>query len=62
MNPGWAAYNAGLTKLTTEADGSGTGVLKIAKNCGHFIQKDDPAFVAAELDSLLTEVISRRGR
>ncbi|KAK3334070.1 Alpha/Beta hydrolase protein [Cercophora scortea] len=53
MNPAWAAYNDGLTRLVTPGDGDSGGEVKIAKGCGHFIQRDDPAFVAAEIDSLL---------
>ncbi|KAL2195449.1 Alpha/beta hydrolase fold-1 [Corynascus similis CBS 632.67] len=48
LNPTWGEYNEGLTHLVQEKKG-----VKIAKGCGHFIQKDDPAFVAAELSSLL---------
>lgn len=49
----WAEYNQGLTKLTNE--GRRKGVL-IATGCGHFIQKDDPLFVAATL-SRMTEAL-----
>jgi pimeloyl-ACP methyl ester carboxylesterase len=52
-HPHWVKYNEGLATL---AEG---GVLKIAPGCGHFVQKDNPAFVAAELDSIL-DVVSRR--
>jgi pimeloyl-ACP methyl ester carboxylesterase len=52
--PPWAAYNAGLATL---AEG---GVLKIARGCGHFVQKDDPAFVAAEVDAMLDAVTGRQ--
>ncbi len=47
-NTGWADYNAGLGRLT-----GGEVSVKIAKGCGHFIQKDDPGFVANELSQLL---------
>ncbi|KAI1354109.1 Alpha/Beta hydrolase protein [Xylaria sp. FL0043] len=42
-NPIWHHYNEGLTKLTSPERSSGP---IIAKNCGHFIQRDDPTFVA----------------
>ncbi|KAI0809413.1 Alpha/Beta hydrolase protein [Xylaria sp. FL0064] len=42
-NPIWHHYNEGLTKLTSPERSSGP---IIAKNCGHFIQRDDPNFVA----------------
>lgn len=51
LNPTWAVYNEGLTRLVpTETK------VKIAKGCGHFIQKDDPAFVAAELSGILNNL------
>jgi pimeloyl-ACP methyl ester carboxylesterase len=52
-HPPWAEYNAGLARL---AHG---GILKIATGCGHFVQKDDPAFVATELDGIL-DVLGQR--
>ncbi|KAK4097491.1 alpha/beta-hydrolase [Parathielavia hyrcaniae] len=48
VNPAWGSYNEGLTRLVP----TGSEV-KIAKGCGHFIQKDDPAFVATELGAVL---------
>ncbi|KAI5927866.1 Alpha/Beta hydrolase protein [Camillea tinctor] len=42
-NPTWHLYNCGLVK-TTSADRAVGPV--IAANCGHFIQRDDPALVA----------------
>jgi hypothetical protein len=56
----WAKYNEGLTRLTEAPDGHGKGTLKIAKGCGHFIQKDDPAFVASEINSMLDDILARR--
>jgi hypothetical protein len=56
LNPLWASYNAGLAKL---AEG---GEAKIASGCGHFIQKDNPDFVATELGVLLDQVIAMRGK
>ncbi|KAL2271963.1 hypothetical protein VTJ83DRAFT_1334 [Remersonia thermophila] len=51
MNPAWARYNEGLTHLT-----SPPGELKVARDCGHFIQKDDPEFVANEISHVLDRV------
>ncbi|KAI0541315.1 Alpha/Beta hydrolase protein [Xylaria digitata] len=42
-NPTWHHYNEGLTKLTRPEKASGP---IIAKDCGHFIQRDDPTLVA----------------
>ncbi|TGJ76843.1 hypothetical protein E0Z10_g10797 [Xylaria hypoxylon] len=42
-NPTWHHYNEGLTKLTSPEKASGP---IIARNCGHFIQRDDPTLVA----------------
>lgn len=57
MNPAWQRYNEGLTRLAavdSESDGDQNVVpVKIAKGCGHFIQKDDPEMVAREVDLLL---------
>jgi pimeloyl-ACP methyl ester carboxylesterase len=51
MNPAWGEYNKGLTRLVrAESE------VKIAKGCGHFIQKDDPAYVATEINSILNEL------
>ncbi|KAF3051113.1 RNA-splicing factor [Didymella keratinophila] len=55
-NPVWQAYNSDLTRITDE--GKAIGPL-IAINCGHFIQKDSPKFVADELTSLLDRVVNR---
>ncbi|AEO57344.1 hypothetical protein MYCTH_2303376 [Thermothelomyces thermophilus ATCC 42464] len=51
LNPAWAVYNEGLTRLVPAET-----KVKIARGCGHFIQKDDPAFVAAELSGILNEL------
>ncbi|KAK4149138.1 Alpha/Beta hydrolase protein [Chaetomidium leptoderma] len=48
MNPAWGAYNEGLTRLVQTAS-----EVKIAKGCGHFVQKDDLVFVATEINSIL---------
>ncbi|KAK0704620.1 Alpha/beta hydrolase fold-1 [Lasiosphaeris hirsuta] len=49
LNPAWQKYNEGLTGLV----GDGDAKLKIARGCGHFIQRDDPVVVATETDTLL---------
>ncbi|KXX82683.1 hypothetical protein MMYC01_201064 [Madurella mycetomatis] len=53
VNPAWGSYNEGLTRLVENDGSAGGGGVKIAKGCGHFIQKDDPALVASEIDRLL---------
>lgn len=52
MNPAWQRYNEGLTHLASD-DNDNVVPVKIAKDCGHFIQKDDPEMVTREVDSLL---------
>jgi pimeloyl-ACP methyl ester carboxylesterase len=47
----WAIYNSGLTRLTDEGK-CDRGVV-IAKGCGHFIQVDDPVFVAEEIEKMV---------
>ncbi len=54
MNPAWGFYNEGLTRLVKTHR-----AVKIAQGCGHFIQKDDPAFVATEINAILEELESR---
>ncbi|KAK3374810.1 Alpha/Beta hydrolase protein [Podospora didyma] len=58
LNPAWGAYNEGLTRLVQHPDniGSEEDQVKIAKGCGHFIQRDDPLFVATEINSFLNEL------
>ncbi|KAK7751722.1 hypothetical protein SLS62_006383 [Diatrype stigma] len=51
VNPAWARYNEGLTRLTGDAERR-TGPL-VADRCGHFIQVDDPGLVARLLRGLL---------
>ncbi|KAL1649934.1 hypothetical protein SLS58_001310 [Diplodia intermedia] len=51
INPAWQAYNNGLAQLAKE-DCRVKGPV-IAKKCGHFIQRDDPEFVARQLGELL---------
>ncbi|KAI8630691.1 Alpha/Beta hydrolase protein [Xylariaceae sp. FL1651] len=52
-NPTWHRYNEGLTKLTSPERASGP---IIAKNCGHFVQRDDPALVAELAYQMLERV------
>jgi len=52
-NAYWAKYNQGLTKLTDEDKCDG---VVIANGCGHFIQKDDPSFVAKEIESMIEKL------
>ncbi|KAK8007014.1 acyl-CoA N-acyltransferase [Apiospora arundinis] len=52
VQPGWEKYNEGL--LGIAGDGPGTrGEVVIAPQCGHFIQKNNPRFVADEIIGLL---------
>lgn len=55
IDTAWRAYNEGLTQLA----GTGAHVKGpvIAKKCGHFIQRDDPEYVAEELGELLDRMI-----
>lgn len=59
VNPAWGSYNEGLARLVENDGSAGGGNVKIAKGCGHFIQKDDPAFVASEIDRLLDALQDR---
>ncbi|KAI0856330.1 Alpha/Beta hydrolase protein [Xylaria cubensis] len=52
-NPTWHRYNQGLTKLTSPEKASGP---VIAKDCGHFIQRDNPMFVADLAYSMLENI------
>ncbi|KAI0555702.1 Alpha/Beta hydrolase protein [Xylaria curta] len=52
-NPTWHRYNQGLTKLTSPDKASGP---IIAKDCGHFIQRDNPMFVADLACSMLESI------
>ncbi|RYO82454.1 hypothetical protein DL766_007953 [Monosporascus sp. MC13-8B] len=55
VNPAWARYNQGLTRLTDDERADGP---MIADGCGHFIQSQDPFLVARLLQSLLEKVDS----
>ncbi|KAI4744996.1 alpha/beta-hydrolase [Aureobasidium sp. EXF-12298] len=50
VNPVWHEYNRGLALLTEREKSKGP---IIAKGCGHFIQRDDPEFVATEICEIL---------
>ncbi|KAM7193785.1 Alpha/Beta hydrolase fold [Naviculisporaceae sp. PSN 640] len=52
VDPVWTKYNKGLSKLGYQ-DPRDSDEVKIAKGCGHFIQRDDAMFVAKEICSLL---------
>jgi pimeloyl-ACP methyl ester carboxylesterase len=52
-NPFWHAYNEGLTMITEP--GRSSGPIQ-APHSGHFIQRDNPDFVAKELDLLLSKI------
>jgi pimeloyl-ACP methyl ester carboxylesterase len=54
-NPTWHQYNEGLTKLTSTGKASGP---IIAKHCGHFIQRDDPAFVAGLACDMMQSIVN----
>lgn len=55
-NPAWQKYNEGLVNITDEDKAIGPIT---AVGCGHFVQKDGPGFVSAELGSLLDRVVNR---
>lgn len=54
MNPYWHRYNEGLTHITQPDKRKGP---LLAPNSGHFIQKDNPAFVAQELNEILSKIM-----
>jgi hypothetical protein len=53
INSHWAQYNQGLTKITDE--GKCDGVV-IAKDSGHFVQRDNPGIVAGEIQKVLEKL------
>ncbi|KAI1358832.1 Alpha/Beta hydrolase protein [Xylaria arbuscula] len=53
-NPTWHRYNEGLTRLTSPEKSSGP---IIAMNCGHFVQRDDPGFVAELACKMLGTIV-----
>ncbi|KAI9696414.1 MAG: hypothetical protein M1836_005692 [Candelina mexicana] len=52
-NPYWHRYNEGLIKITASHVAKGP---VLAKGCGHFIQKDNPDFVANKLCKMLSRL------
>lgn len=52
-NPLWHRYNKGVAQITDPSQSVGPIV---AKGCGHFVQRDDPAFVTDHLSSLLSRL------
>lgn len=55
VNSAWQAYNQGLTQLVRAPDRVKGPV--IATKCGHFIQQEDPVYVAEELDELFDKML-----
>ncbi|KAI3333205.1 alpha/beta-hydrolase [Ustulina deusta] len=53
--PMWIKYNEGLSRLTDPDRSKGP---LIAPKCGHFVQKDNPPFVAEQLEDLVKKVES----
>lgn len=53
----WIKYNEGLAQLTDPDRSKGP---VIAPKCGHFVQKDNPAFVAEQLVDLVEKVESSK--
>lgn len=51
----WEKYNEGLCGLTDPDRAKGP---LIAPKSGHFIQKDNPSFVAEQLEDLIKKVES----
>ncbi|KAB8349819.1 hypothetical protein FH972_023832 [Carpinus fangiana] len=57
VNPAWQRYNEGLVAITNRDRYLATEkVPLIAPKCGHFIQRDDPLFVAGLVDKILNAV------
>ncbi|KAI1144449.1 alpha/beta-hydrolase [Hypoxylon sp. FL0543] len=53
--PMWDKYNEGLCRLTDPDRAKGP---LIAPKCGHFVQRDNPPFVAEQLEDLIRKVES----
>jgi pimeloyl-ACP methyl ester carboxylesterase len=53
-NPYWHRYNEGLAKITESERSKGPVQ---APNSGHFVQKDNPEFVAQELNEILSKIL-----
>lgn len=54
-NPYWHRYNEGLAKITEKERSKGPIQ---APQCGHFVQRDNPAFVVQEIRDLLNRLHS----
>lgn len=55
INPWWHGYNQGLVTLTESQWSRGP---IIAEGCSHFVQRDDPEFVAREILDMLQRIIN----
>lgn len=53
-NPVWHEYNVGLTRLTSLERAKGP---LIAPGTGHFIQRDNPAFVVEQILQMLRDIL-----
>jgi hypothetical protein len=53
LHPAWHEYNIGLTKLTDSSRSKGP---LVAPNAGHYIQKDNPDFVAGLILDMLKDI------
>lgn len=53
-NPTWHRYNESLARLTSPEKASGP---ILAKNCGHFVQRDDPNLVAGLACTMLGIIV-----
>lgn len=53
----WEKYNEGLCKLADPERAKGP---LIAPKCGHFVHRDNPAFVAEQLEDLIMKVESSK--
>ncbi|KAH7065391.1 Alpha/beta hydrolase fold-1 [Macrophomina phaseolina] len=60
VKPAWEAYNQDLIHLLSDPRRVEGPV--IAPNCGHFIQNDDPEYVAEELNKLLNRMLDDFGQ
>lgn len=60
VQPAWHAYNNGLLKIAENDDSARAQVL-FAPGCGHFIQRDNPAFVARQVMEMLKLLCTRQG-
>ncbi|KAJ5092963.1 Alpha/Beta hydrolase protein [Penicillium angulare] len=54
LNPYWHKYNEGLAKITEATRSKGP---VFAPHSGHFVQRDNPDFVAHELDELISRIL-----